>query len=337
MLISFIFVLLIGISAWIGTNLGFQSILGFTIPLCAITIFIFGTIWRILYWAKSPEPFPIPTTAGQEASLPWIKTNPLETPMTYTNVWKRMLLEILAFRSLFRNTDTNIFPIGPQVRYLSSKWLWFFALLFHYSFLIIFLRHFRFFIEPIPEWLMWLESFDGIMQIGVPRFFMTDMFVTISLLYLFLRRIVHPNVRYISLTNDYFPLFLLIGIVLTGMYMRYFDRIDVAQAKVYAMGIVTFRPQTSIGLNTIFFIHLTLLSVLLMYFPFSKLTHMIGIFLSPTRNMRCNTREVRHINPWNKPAPYRTYVEYEQEFHDVMIAAGIPLEKPIKPTQVPTE
>jgi nitrate reductase gamma subunit len=32
-------------------------------------------------------------------------------------------------------------------------------------------------------------------------------------------------------------------------------------------------------------------SVLLAYFPFSKLMHLGGVFLSPTRNMTGNTRE----------------------------------------------
>lgn len=68
--------------------------------------------------------------------------------------------------------------------------------------------------------------------------------------------------------------------------------------------------------------------MLLIYFPFSKLMHMGGIFMSPTRNMRCNTREVRHVNPWNNPErPYRTYAEYEDDFRDLMAEAGLPLEK----------
>ena len=41
--------------------------------------------------------------------------------------------------------------------------------------------------------------------------------------------------------------------------------------------------------------------------------------------MRCNTREVRHVNPWNNPdAPYRTYAEYEDDFRDLMAEAGLP-------------
>ena len=81
------------------------------------------------------------------------------------------------------------------------------------------------------------------------------------------------------------------------------------------------------GINSLFFVHLTLVSVLLLYFPFSKLTHMAGVFFSPTRNMRCNTREERHVNPWNPPKQFYTYAEYEDAFRDAMADAGLPLEK----------
>ena len=125
-----------------------------------------------------------------------------------------------------------------------------------------------------------------------------------------------------------FPLFLIMGIIGTGICMRYFDKVDIAQAKVFIMGILHFTPQSAVGLNPLFFTHVALVSVLLIYFPFSKLMHMGGIFMSPTRNMRCNTREVRHVNPWNNPnAPYRTYAEYEDDFRDLMAEAGLPLEK----------
>jgi nitrate reductase gamma subunit len=72
---------------------------------------------------------------------------------------------------------------------------------------------------------------------------------------------------------------------------------------------------------------LFLVSVLLAYFPFSKLLHMPGIFLSPTRNLANNSRMKRHVNPWNYPVPVHTYAEYENEFRDKMKAADLPVEK----------
>jgi len=68
-------------------------------------------------------------------------------------------------------------------------------------------------------------------------------------------------------------------------------------------------------------------SVLLAYFPFSKLMHLAGVFLSPTRNLSNNSRFVRHVNPWNYPVKVHTYEEYEEEFRDKMIEAGLPVDK----------
>ena len=63
------------------------------------------------------------------------------------------------------------------------------------------------------------------------------------------------------------------------------------------------------------------------WFPFSKLMHAGGVFLSPTRNLSNNSRSRRHINPWNHPVSVHTYEEYENEFRDKMKAAGLPVEK----------
>lgn len=43
------------------------------------------------------------------------------------------------------------------------------------------MRHFRFFIEPVPVCLTWLETLDGLMQVGLPRLFMTDVVIVVAL------------------------------------------------------------------------------------------------------------------------------------------------------------
>jgi nitrate reductase gamma subunit len=99
--------------------------------------------------------------------------------------------------------------------------------------------------------------------------------------------------------------------------------------KVLAMSLVGFNPDPAIlgKIGSIFFIHLFLLCVLLAYFPFSKLVHMGGVFMSPTRNLANNSRMKRHINPWNYPVHVHTYAEYEDDFREKMKKAGLPVEK----------
>ena len=139
-----------------------------------------------------------------------------------------------------------------------------------------------------------------------------------AVLFLLARRLFNQRLRYISLMNDYFPLFLILGVVLSGICMRYFDKTDIAQVKVFIMGLVHFSPVAPDGISPLFFMHLAFVSVLLLYFPFSKLMHMPGVFFSPTRNLPTNTREVRHVNPWNPPKQYFTYAEYEDVYRDAM-------------------
>lgn len=332
MLISIGLVLLIMVIAWVGAWIGLAPLFGVVFPYVAILVFIGGMIWRIVYWAKSPVPFCIPTTGGQEQSLSFIKPNKIDCPCTTWGVVKRMFMEVVFFRSLFRNTHAVMVeedPInkGPRAIYFSSKWLWCISLIFHYSILFIIIRHFRFFMEPVPVLITWVETIDGIMQIGSPRFYWTGGLAFCALIYLLCRRLWDQKLRYISLLNDYFPLWLLIGIVGTGIWLRYFDKTEIAQVKIYLMGLTHFTPIAATGINALFFVHITLVCVLLCYFPFSKLAHMTGLFFSSTRNMPNDSRKVRHINPWNPPKEFFTYQQYEDEYREAMAEAGLPLEK----------
>ena len=120
---------------------------------------------------------------------------------------------------------------------------------------------------------------------------------------------------------------MIIGIAASGILMRYFAKVDILAIKQFAMGLVTLSPKTPEGVGTIFYVHLLLVSTLVAYFPYSKLMHAGGIFLSPTRNMANTTRAKRHINPWNYSVPTHTYEEYEEEFGEKMKDVGLPLEK----------
>lgn len=305
---------------------------GVVIPYAAIATFLIGIVWRVLSWARIPVPFNITTTCGQQTSLPWIQSNPIENPHTKIGVIGRMALEVLLFRSLFRNVRHEFVSRQndePRIAYKTSLWLWLAALAFHYSFLVVFLRHYRFFSDPVPAPLRLMETFDGFFQVGSPTIFVSGFVLLGALTFLLLRRLVLPQIRYISLATDYFPLFLLISIALTGGLMRYTSlRVDITEVKNLCMGLMRFRPDVTTGeIGPLFYVHLTLVSALFAYLPFSKLSHMIGIFLSPTRNMCGATRMRRHVNPWDYRVKVHPYEEYEDEFRDKMKKAGIPVDK----------
>jgi nitrate reductase gamma subunit len=322
---SFVLVGALALVAFFGAEAGGQALLGIVLPYLAVAVFLVGIAARVIGWARAPVPFRIPTTCGQQRSLPWIKSSRLDNPSTGLGTTLRMLLEVLTFRSLFRNTRAEL-KEGGRLVYSSDKWLWAAALAFHYSFLVVLLRHYRFFASPVPALVTWLQGLDGFFQIGVPEWYVTDVLFVAAVGYLLFRRLADARLRYVSLPADYFPLALLLGIGFSGVLIRYFSKVDVEAVKNLAMSLVTFHPMLPKGIGSLFYVHLFLVTVLFTYFPFSKLVHMAGVFLSPTRNLANNNRMRRHINPWNPPIVGHTYAEWEHDFHDKLVTAGIPLD-----------
>jgi len=213
---SSVAVVVVVLIPWIGVGaLDLRALFGIVIPYAAMATFFVGIVVRVIDWGRSPVPFRIPTTAGQEWSFPWIKRSRIDNPKGLGGVIVRMLFEVLAFRSLFRNTRLEYRRVDgvPKVDYEWEKWLWLAAILFHYSFLVIFLRHFRFFMEPVPGFVTLLQNLDGFMQMGaapfngfgLPGVYLTDMLLMAALTWLLLRRVLYSQIRYISLPPTIFP------------------------------------------------------------------------------------------------------------------------------------
>lgn len=106
---SFILVLFIAGVAFVGSGTdSLRVILATVLPYVAISTFLTGIVYRVIKWASSPVPFHIPTTCGQQKSLPWIKSSWLENPHSKFGTFARVAMEILLFRSLFRNSRANL-------------------------------------------------------------------------------------------------------------------------------------------------------------------------------------------------------------------------------------
>ncbi|MDH4247401.1 MAG: sulfate reduction electron transfer complex DsrMKJOP subunit DsrM [Deltaproteobacteria bacterium] len=312
--------------AYFGTAvLHLEFLFGVVIPYAAFALFLGGFVYRIVSWARSPVPYRIPTTSGQGKSLAWIKYDRFESPFTLSDVLGRMALEILLFRSLFRNTAAQMQP-GPKLKYFSAKWLWLGALVFHWAMLIIVLRHYRFFLEPAPFFVGWIDTLDGLMEITLPTFYLTDLLLLIALIYLLFRRFVVAPMRYLSLAQDYFPLYLILAIAGSGILMRYGFKTDLMGVKALVQSLLHFQAATPSGISALFYVHLFLVCVLTAYFPYSKLMHMGGVFFSPTRNQANNSRAVRHKNPVNPEIKKGSYKDYETQFKDKLTQSGIPLD-----------
>ncbi len=86
----------------------------------AAAVLVFGLLYRIVDYARTPAPLKIPTTPA---------------PTTRQGVVLRMAQEVLLFRSLFR----------------ANKWIWLFGFTFHVALAFVLARHLRYFTEPV--WL----------------------------------------------------------------------------------------------------------------------------------------------------------------------------------------
>lgn len=325
LLISLTLVAVLFLTGFAGAALGLDWLFGMVLPYAAAGLFVGGLVYRVMGWASSPVPFRIPTTCGQQRSLDWIPQDRLDNPHDTPSVLGRMALEVLFFRSLLRNTRTELTERG--LVYGTDLWLWAGAMAMHWGMAVVLVRHLRLFTEPVPALVTFVATLDGFLEIGLPVVYVTSLMFLAGAAFLLLRRLSNPLVRYISLVGDYFPLLLLLGIGGSGFWLRHFTKTDVAGVKELMLGLTRFDFVMPESIDPLFYGHLFLVCVLLAYFPLSKLTHAAGVFLSPTRNLANNNRAVHHVNPWDYPVDVHTYEEYEDELREKIIKAGLPVEK----------
>ncbi|MFC1925823.1 sulfate reduction electron transfer complex DsrMKJOP subunit DsrM [Chloroflexota bacterium] len=310
-----------------------QSTFAIYIPYAAGGIFLLGMLYRMFRWAKSYVPFRVPTTCGQQKSLPWIKHDQLENPSGTIAVMGRMFLEIFLFRSLFRNQRFELEEGRKRLRFDGTRLLWLAGMVFHWSLLIIIIRHSRLFMEWDPglNVVDVIRDFDALPQVVFSVLYITNVLIIAAVTFLFFRRVVQPQMRYISLLSDYFALLLIASVAVSGIIMRWFFNDDafLVNVKVLAMSVLRFDPVTLApgDLGLAFYVHITLFCALLIYFPFSKMVHLGGVFLSPTRNQANTNRAKRHVNPWDYQVKMHPYEEYEDEFRAHMKESGLPLDK----------
>lgn len=224
----------------------------------ATVVLLVGLVLRIKKYAQTPAPLKIPTTPA---------------PTTQTGVVLRMFREVVFFESLFKGT----------------KWTWVFSWVFHFSLLLVLLRHGRYFMDPVPWPLQLVQPFG--MYAGFA--------MVAGLLGLWARRFLVDRVRYITGPSDHLMLALLVLIGISGLGMKFVAHTDIVGVKMFFQGLMTFSWNPLPG-DFLLLVHLFLVAMLMIIFPYSKLLHAPGIFFSPSRNQVDNPREKRHIADWAK-------------------------------------
>lgn len=314
------------VAALLGSVLGEARWVLAVLALAAAAVgFILGFVLKVGRWMKAPVPYRVPVTAGQQRSLEHVPHDHLGNPVTTADVVLRVVADVLLFRPLLRATRTAPYW-GRGLSGFGGRWLWLFAALFHGSLAVILLRHLRFFIHPVPGFVTFLEGADSLTEMVLPKVHVTSVVFLVALGLLLARRLALPRLRYISLAADYFPLLLLGAIGSTGMLMRHVTGSDVIGLRDLARGVAVANVPESTPVDTWLLVHVSLVAVLLLYFPLSKLMHVPGALMSPTLTLANSNRQVRHLNVLNPVVPLLHYAEYEATFRERMIEAGLPVE-----------
>lgn len=200
-----------------------------------------------------------------------LRITTMPAPLSRGGVVLRMVREVFFFESLFKST----------------KWTWLFGWLFHICMALVLFRHLRYFQYPVSGIVVFVQFFGKYAAFGMVA----------GLAGLLVRRVYVDRVRYISAPSDYLMLVLLLAIALSGLGMTFLVHTDIVALKAFLLGLICFswRPLPA---DPLLLLHLSLVAILMIIFPISKLLHAPGIFFSPTRNQADDAREKRYVAPW---------------------------------------
>ncbi len=217
-------------------------IVGVILPPVTFVLFVAAMLNRILTWRRAPKPGMtlFPTSPGG----------------TVAGVVK----ETLFFPSLFRG----------------DRFLWAMSWLFHAMLTLIFIGHLRV-VADIPALWATLHIDPDVMSGVVGG--AAGVTILVMIVLLIGRRFAVERVREISAPADYFALFLLMAIVLTGNAMRFLGPVDLAATHRYFASFATLQWPV-VPENSWFLAHLFLGQMLLLYMPFSKIMHFGGVFFT---------------------------------------------------------
>ncbi|AEG61717.1 respiratory nitrate reductase subunit gamma [Desulforamulus ruminis] len=223
------------------------------LPYISVAVFIIGLLYRLGRWANARIIHNITLTPA---------------PTTKAGAMLDIAKEATFFRSLFK----------------SDKALWAGAWIMHVALFFILAGH------VLGIGLLGRQfAYVGLTSVETSELLSTllgtffGIVLLLALFYLLYRRIRINEVRVISAPSDYVMLLLLIGIVAAGNFMRFVPEwgIHYEPVRDYIQHLITFTsitPDMEVMHKPMFIIHLLLVQILLIVFPFSKLLHSVGMF-----------------------------------------------------------
>jgi len=151
--------------------------------------------------------------------------------------------------------------------------LWLGEWVFHVTFLIVALRHLRYFFPIVPKWVWWFQTPGLIAGYVLP----------LSLIYILLVRRFSEQEKYSSFFNTA-VLALLLVISSLGLLMATLFRTNMVMVKTFIQGILCFTPAAAPD-DILFLLHFSLVLVLIPLLP----TH---ILIAPLVMLEAEKREL---------------------------------------------
>jgi nitrate reductase gamma subunit len=172
--------------------------------------------------------------------------------------------------------DSFIFPQALK----ADRTIWIFTILFHFALLGAFMGHLRLAHEFTP--LLSLLGPEGMDQFALWSGGVMGVLLIVALIYYLFRRLASPY-KEVSVPEDFILLFLLILVVVMGDHMRFIGKIHAADYRIYFQSLLVFKPAFPKVLadsptKWALVFHVLFANLLFIYFPFSKLVHVIATF-----------------------------------------------------------
>lgn len=218
----------------------------------SIAVFVVGMGWRVWQWistAKSPVRlalYPKPTSRAGRVRKVLVDTfvAPQSFEMAPGVMWAAMAFHLAALAGFVGHLRL-VHEFTPLVALLGD--------------------------EGMATFAAWSGGIAGIVMMG-------------AVLYWIGRRTFGPY-RMLSTPEDYLLLGLLLGVIVMGNHMRFISHIPAPVYIEWFQSLLRFQPMFPLelansGAKWALNWHMIFVSALLIYFPFSKLTHAIGAFMT---------------------------------------------------------